>query len=515
MSNPTQKKALFFQFFYMVMGTALFLLPLIHAWMMYPLGLENQQTSYSALGGLIPWSDAEGYFQGANHFLETGVLNAWNTRRPLNAILFSIRLWLTNDNFRAALIIQALLCGISCVLVVKSVIGTFGKIAGIGTLFVLLAFAGFIPTTLSETLGLTLGCLAFVFLWAAIQTQKNALFFSAGLMLMVGLNARAGAFLVIPLLILWLGYYFKNKSTDRLLQAFNWKIAIIFTAGLLGGLLFNFTLIKLYADPSSTGGAMHGNFALTLYGLVSGGKMWNYAYTVFPELASKSEAELANFLYIQSFEQFKQNPLLLLLGFLRGWGGIIKGLISFFQADLSPLALKIFIRTLGFSFLTFGIWRLAKLYPIYKKEVGLLGIALLGMFLSAAGIWTDGGFRVFAVTVPFFAVAFGIVIGTRRLSTAQIQNKSPVRWEIPVAYALSYTLIVSALIGPLFIKSIQAAEVTPNFSCASNEIAIVAKNIAGAPYLNLANNVEKFSKNILDSILENKKPFLNILEPHL
>ena len=84
-----------------------------------------------------------------------------------------------------------------------------------------------------------------------------------------------------------------------------------------------------------------------------------------------------------------------------------------------------------------------------------------------------------------------------------------------MAYVLSYTLIVAALIGHLLIKSIQTAEVAPNFSCASNEIAIVVKNIAEAPYINLATNVKKFRKHILNSILENKKPFLNILEPHL
>lgn len=518
--NVIQNKVLVLKAFYILMGISLFLIPLIDAWMFYPLGIENINTRATALGGILPWTDARGYYWGANHFLETGVLDAWNTRRPLNAILFSIRLWLTNNHFEAALVIQALLCGISCLLVTKSITQTFGKISGIATLFMLFLFgAVFIPTTLSETLGLTLGCLAFVFLWAAVQTQKSSLFFNTGLMLMAGLNARAGAFFILPLLIVWLGYHFRNQSTQKIHRIFNWKIAGIFTLGLLCGLFFNFVLIKFYADPTSTGGAMHGNFAATLYGLVSGGKTWNYAYTMFSSLPFKSEAEFAHFLYQQSFEQFKANPVLLLQGLLKGWFGPIESALRFFQFGTShSLILKFFILLSGIFIFIYSIWRAIQLHKIYKTEIGLISTALFGMFLSAAVIWTDGQFRVFAVTVPFFAAAFGIILGALFLNTTQMQKKLPInkstqaaRSEIMPTYVLSYTLLIAAFIGPLFIKTVNMPDIA-SFACPKNETLLVTKNISGVPYVDLLKRSAEFKKTLAKNDLEVQKPFLKILE---
>lgn len=502
-TNTQQQKENLQPLFYLLMGTAIFLLPLIHAWMHYPLGLEHSQTHSFALGGIFPRSDASAYYSGANFFLDTGFLDAWNTRRPLNTILFSIRLWLTNDNFKTALIIQALLCGMSCVLVTNCIARRFGKITGMITLFILFIFASvFIPTTLSETLGLTLGCLAFVFLWEAIQTKKKISFFNAGLMLIVSLNTRAGAFVLLPLLILWLGYHF------------NWKMSGVFITGLLSGLLFNIVLIKLYSDPMNTG-AMHGNLAHTIYGLVSGGKTWSYAYIMFPELSSKPEAEFAKFLYKEAFKQFKENPTLLLLGLLKGWGGLMKGLISFFQPDFAgPFIFKLFIRLLGFLTYIFGIWRLINLYQSYKTEIGLVGITLLGMFLSAGIIWSDGGFRVFAATVPFFAVAIGIIFGTRLpLST---QTKRNTVYDTPVITILSYTLLLASLIAPPLIQLLQSSRITPHFSCARNENAIITKRISSVPYIDLSNinAIGKFKKNIMKNANDNTEVFLKILEPH-
>ena len=42
-------------------------------------------TTYNHIGGLLPWSDSNGYEYGALHLLHEGELNSWNMRRPLNA----------------------------------------------------------------------------------------------------------------------------------------------------------------------------------------------------------------------------------------------------------------------------------------------------------------------------------------------------------------------------------------------------------------------------------------------
>lgn len=503
------------QLLYIFLGLGLFLLPLIHAWMIYPLAIENINTSYSALGGILPWSDAHGYYEGANHFLENGYLNAWNTRRPLNAILFSMRLFLANYNFKIALILQALLCGLTCMLVARSISNTFGKVASVATLFILFVFASvFIPTTLSETLGLTLGCLAFVFLWEGVQSKHAGLFFSAGLLLMVGLNTRAGAFFILPLVIAWLGYHFRNIADH---QRFNWKISFLFALGLLCGCVFNFLLIKLYADPT-TGGAAHGNFALTLFGLVSGGKTWSYAYTAFPELSTMSEASQAPFLYAKSWETFRAQPWNLMLGILQGWAVLMKAILSFFQTAFPNIVIKSLVRITGAIILFFGLRNFIRLYRNHPDTFGLLSIALLGMFLSAAGIWTDGGFRVFAVTVPFFAAAVGIVCSSffTKITSPQksfLNQKFPPSWHIRTTYILGYLLLAGGLLGPLVTHAFQTEpSVIPVFSCAKHETPFISNHLSSAPYVDLSTKREQFSSNMLRLNFESKEAFSKILD---
>ncbi len=501
---------------YLLMGASLFLLPLVHAWMIYPLGIENYSTSYSALGGILPWSDAQGYYSGANTLLENGFLDYWNIRRPLNAILFSLRLFVTNNHFEMSLILQALLCGVSCLLVTTSIHRIFGTLSSIMTLFILFLFAAiFIPTTLSETLGLTLGCLGFVLLWEAVIVSKQKiilwLFFTAGLILMVGLNVRAGAFFILPLLILWLGFNFKDNTTS---YRFNWPISSVFILGILSAIIFNLILIKLNYDSTNIV-TPHGNFCYTLFGLVSGGKGWYHAYNLYPEIVTKSEAEIATFLYSKSLEVFKNNPLLLAVGVLKNWGDTLKAICSFFQSSLpSGIIIKTLIRLFGFISLCFGLYYLKVLYKTYKNEVGLISIVLLGMLLSAGGIWSDGGFRVFAVTVPFFAAAFGIIIGSyTNASVVKVKESfTPhVHWETKVALLLSGILLTFGLTGPL-LNRFYNSPVIPNFSCATGETKVLVRNIAGTPYIKLPLQGALFKKSILKSLIENKQDFLRILE---
>ena len=143
------------------------------------------------------------------------------------------------------------------------------------------------------------------------------------------------------------------------------------------------------------------------------------------------------------------------------------------------------------------------------------------MFLSAAVIWTDGQFRVFAVTIPFFAAAFGIILSARFSNTAQVRKKSFIDtstqatpWETTTTYLLSYTLLTAGLVGPLFIKAINMADITPNFSCTQNETAIVTRNISGTPHIDLLKNSEQFKKTLVRSALEVQQPFLKVLEPN-
>src|SRR2546428_48632 len=114
---------------------------------------------------------------------------------------------------------------------------------------------------------------------------------------------------------------------------------------------FIFVLVRLYNTTNE--GTFHANFAFTLFGLVSGGKTWYYAYTVYPEL-STSEAELAKFLYAKSYEVFKENPFLILLGILKNLESLLKEFLSCFQSRSSTI-LKLFFPFLSLVILCLGI----------------------------------------------------------------------------------------------------------------------------------------------------------------
>jgi hypothetical protein len=54
----------------------LFSIPLIYKW-------QTAGFYGYLIGGLLPWSDAAGYYSGAQHLIYDGYLTSWATRRPL------------------------------------------------------------------------------------------------------------------------------------------------------------------------------------------------------------------------------------------------------------------------------------------------------------------------------------------------------------------------------------------------------------------------------------------------
>ena len=67
------------------------LYPLFNSWLGFLLPAKLQGMC-SSLGGILPYSDAHAYLEGAYQFEQTGILNSWNMRRPLNALFFAVRL---------------------------------------------------------------------------------------------------------------------------------------------------------------------------------------------------------------------------------------------------------------------------------------------------------------------------------------------------------------------------------------------------------------------------------------
>lgn len=325
-------------------------------------------------------------------------------------------------------------------------------------------------------------------------------------MLTVGLNARAGAFFILPLLIFWLGYY-TNVNKPR---QFNWPMVTCIILGIMSGFLYNKTLILLYGEPFG-GGEAHSNFAYTLFGLVSGGKGWAYAYKLYPSIMGL-ETSAAQFLYKRSLEIFLQNPFLLVIGLLKSLFGALKSSITFFllQPPTSKI-LKTLIRTVGSIILIFYVIRLKQLHKQYPTQIGFINVGLIAMMLSASIIWTDGGVRVFAVTVPFFAASFGIIVSSLFSHNFCIQETR--LSEIKPTIFLCLLILLSALVGPKLLSKTLNPSQLASFSCSPNDQALVIRNISNIPHLILKPPAAKFRHSINNSVIEDKKLFLTITDP--
>jgi len=128
-----------------------------------------------------------------------------------------------------------------------------------------LFYRRFIGTTLTENLGLSLGAVGLAVLWRGSRERQHARVLIGIFLLSLALNARAGAFFVLPLLVLWGMWLFRGRS----------RLSLRFLVEGIGVVLLafaiNLLLLKVLAPEGSTA---FSNFSYTFYGLVVGGKGW-------------------------------------------------------------------------------------------------------------------------------------------------------------------------------------------------------------------------------------------------
>lgn len=469
---------------------------------------------YSTIGGLLPYSDANGYYNGAEHLLDTGKLDSWSQRRPVNAILFSERLVLTNFDFRAALLLQAIMFGCAAFFAAWAVTRTLGKIAGLMMFAGLFAFAAlYIPSTLSEVLGITVGTLGFTLLWLGVTEKKEVLFFSGLIILTLALFIRLGAMLVLPALVLYSGYLFQKE------KKYNFKITAIAAISIGFVLFINQSINWLYGDGT---GSSFTNLGDSLYGLAVGGKGWNQGNIDYP-LNNMTVAQHTNLLLNKSIELILSNPSLFI-------GTLIKDLINnsiqfiynivgsfaFMWVDkgvMNQFLYAPFIDQLPFILPVAIIFLLGIIrFYFYKKNpdmIYFLFITIIAIFLSLPVFYSDTGFRTTAATIPFVAAIISVsIVGLMPKSCLQekIKKANDSSFHISVfPLVMSIFIVVSALIfpmiGPHLAKTIlnPPLEYTEIQPVAENQSVIVTRIDSGMPFIRVVNNDKNtptFSPNI-------------------
>lgn len=446
-------------------------------------GTWQQAVSDSAtVAGLLPISDAAGYWADAQRLLLGLDFSSLSARRPLFAGLLGVLLRLTGGDLRLTLAFLAMLVAGCLFLASESLRRTHGRYAGLVLLLLtMLFYRRFVATTLTEHLGLAAGALGFSLLWRGAHFRSRPAFLAGLAMLSLGLNARAGAFFVLPLLTLWGTLHLRRGA-----------VLSASTLGLLGqgvaASAFGFaanTLIFFALVPP--GGLPFSNFSTVLYSMMAGAQDWAFALRQHPELASLSESEQARRLYAMAWELFRDNPMRLAWGYLHAWGDLLLKVRNGFYSSIlirGPENSGIIDILLAGGFSGLGqAWR-ANTYQTLNVLVavglvaglnllgmagmavawlqrrgpdgGLVLAAMLGLLASSPFVppWDADNMRAYAATIPLMAVFPVLPFTVRSTSPPQdIRNVPGIQTGTLTPAVAAVILCLLCTLGPVLVRA--------------------------------------------------------------
>jgi hypothetical protein len=398
---------------------------------------------------LLPYSDAAGYFDGAERLLHDGMLTPWAARRPFNAAFFAARLFLSGENFYYAMVIQALVAATALFLASNAIAKVQG--AAVALVFFAINFAflsGCLFRTLSEPLGISLGLISFALYCPNITHRNMAYYALATFFLTLALLVRAGAMFELLASILFAMFFFAD----------NWRrrcAALAATcAAIAGGWLLNAVLVRTYG----AGGELLSNFSYVVYGLSQGGKTWSQATIDFPQL-SGDESRIAAFLYRKALESSVSDPLLLVTG-------VAKSLLR----SLAYLPSQIFrllgdgsddglppkpIQTLVMAALLIPATLYGTFRVISERRTALtqfhsfLFFHVVGFVVSLPFFYQDGGIRLTAATFPFLAAAAAVALAACKTVPTSPEPAQTSRTANCIAISVGIAIVAAALAAPL------------------------------------------------------------------
>ncbi len=411
-------------------ATGLSIVPLLEMW-------SSARTNGILVGGLLPFSDAGDYLQGAERLLTLGSLDGWNSRRPLNAALLAARLWLGDHDLTRALVLQSALFAVAASLAARALARDLGAAAGCAFLGAVSIFAAiFLPTTMSESLGLTLGCLALAALWHAARSRSAAHLALAMAVLTLGLQARAGPFTLLPALLAWTWLDGRGEAlADRARRT---GLAALGGAGAFG---FNTLLLRVHHGVA---GGAQSNFSYTLYGLAAGGAGWERAARDHPAIAAMREADAAGFVYARAGELMRAHPLLFVKGLVANVGALAATLGTPLLENRPAgqwCALAALTAVMGLTA------RAALARRPGDRALRMTYAAALGLAASVPVIYMDGRERVFAAGFPLGVASIVATLAALRPSLP-VAGVDDARRDIRAPLALAGALCVAALMVP-------------------------------------------------------------------
>lgn len=393
----------------------------------------------NALAGLIPWNDAGGYYTCALEFIHSDAINPACTMRPFYSVFLSILLWLSNTNLASALLTQAVILSLAVMYFTSHIWRSCGTSATISAWLVLFLFAAQYCNglTLTENIGLILGCLAFALMWQQAERPNVSCLALVFFLLCLGMQARSGAMFIFPALIGWL----ISTNIDRC-----WKVLTAATVGIATAFAF-IPLIAWLVD----GGVeqSQSNFSYILYALSSNaqGTPMNYlrVFNEHPEIFENgATVDAIKAAYLIAIDNIVTNPITFLQNYIKGGINHLQLLLHYIDEDQSALT-----PLRAFFILAWFVGIGSSIRHFRRPHFGLLAWSTAGILISSPFLSPFGGNRIFAVTIPVDALL--VATGTKQIWVFFGKEKegeftTNFAWKIPLFAAVAMILCVTFLI---------------------------------------------------------------------
>lgn len=469
----------------MAVTLSFFAMPLAGLW-------ASGQSQSTILSGLIPLFDAESYYTDALRLMDGKSFSIFSARRPLFPGLLAVLLSITGRNLMAALAILTAIAGLACYFTAREVQRTHGAEIAIFILMVLFLFnRAHSGISMSESLGVALGTLGFGLLWRGAST-KSVFYIWAGLLTTtLALNARAGAFFMLPILILWAGWLLRENNLIP------WRVIFISTSAVILGFVLNLVLTRMIAVPS---GVPFANFSYTLYGLASGGRSWAYVFKAHPEVLGIQEPEQSKKIYQLAFELIRTHPLQTLQGALFNWKMLFSDSWYNIYAYIGGENWTVNVITLWGMYILCIMGIFAWLQDRKDPIQSLIMVSAIGVFISVPFLPPTDAYRMrpYAASIVIFGalpamgltyLISGMTTKFRPKASKFIDNNVIVPSGSILAF--SFVLISVTLIGPVLLSSIATPRLNQTTPCASDLASIVVSFDEGT-YINLKKQNDPF-----------------------
>jgi hypothetical protein len=339
---------------------------------------------FNLLGGLLPNADPSMYLSLANQWSDGVRVVTPQTTRQFFPCLLAAMLWLCNRDLKLIVSLFTLITGVVSFAAWCQVRAMFGWLGA--TLFVTLVFFFYrcegVGLLRTEQLGLWFALIALTLMLQGLREKREGLWCAGLFSLVTALNTRAGPYFMIPLLILYSGWFFARGR---------WGWRSILLAGLVCviGMLLNFACYWIFFAPPRP----NSNFWLCFYGMLKGGN-W---VTAFNEIGLDNTNLIAR---SKAMELLKSEPWRVLQGFL-------KTCVYAWQTNTfygHPPASEGFGSAMKWLTVLGAVlpWSWAVAQRKRAELEWLVIVIVLGTLLSLpfAPPW-DGGRRVYAVGLPF------------------------------------------------------------------------------------------------------------------